>query len=253
MSPSTTDQAARLLLQARAGGPPLDALPENLRPATIEQAYAIQDAVNRQLGRIAGWKVSPLRGTAPPNCAPIGAALIHPSPARLALGTLPRAEVEAEIAVTLGQDLPPRDTPYGREDMRAAIASVHPALEVVHSRFQDRASVPQPSVVADSQGNAALVLGPGLRDWQGLELGGVAMRLRIGGAEVAAAEGGFDTANVLASLAWLANHVALRTGGLKRGDVVLTGARAGPKLVGPTPTAVLAEARGLGRAEVTFD
>jgi 2-keto-4-pentenoate hydratase len=253
MAPSTADQAAGLLLQARAGGPPLEDLPEDLRPTTVEQAYAIQDAVNRQLGRIAGWKVSPLRGTTAPNCAPIGAALIHASPARLALSALPAAEVEAEIAVTLAHDLPPRAAPYGPDDLRAAIASVHPALEVVHSRFRDRKSAPQLSVVADSQGNAALVLGPALQDWQGLELGGVAMRLRIGGVEVAAAEGGFDTANVLASLAWLANHAVIRCGGLKRGDVVLTGARAGPKPVGPAPAAVLADASGLGRVEIAFD
>lgn len=253
MPPSAPEQAASLLLQARADGKPLEDFPENLRPTTIVEAYAIQDAVNRQLGRIGGWKVSPMRGTAAPNCAPIGAALIHASPARLSLAILPGAEVEAEIAVTLGHDLPPRATPYEAEEMRAAIASVHPALEVVQSRFRDRKAVPQPSVVADSQGNAALVLGPGLRGWHSLELGSVAVGLWIGSTEVAAVEGGFDTANVLASLAWLANHAALRTGGLKQGDVVLTGARAGPKPVGQAPTAVLAEAAGLGQVEIVFD
>ncbi|WP_431284589.1 2-keto-4-pentenoate hydratase [Humitalea sp. 24SJ18S-53] len=253
MSANAADQAARLLLDVRGGGSRLAKLPDGLQPATIAQAYAIQDAVNLALGPVAGWKVSPLRGTDPPNCAPIGAALIHASPARLASGALPGAEIEGEVAVTLGRDLPPRATPYGPDDLGAAIASVHLAVEVLSSRFQDRKAVPPLGVVADSQGNAAVVLGPARGDWRDLELGGVAMRLLVGGAEVASVAGGADTANVLASLAWLANHAAARMGGLRRGDVVITGARAGPRPIGLGATTVVADAPDLGRVEIAFD
>ena len=54
-----------------------------------------------------------------------GASLIHASRARLALAGLRNAEVEDEIAVTLGRDLPLRDAPYGPDDLRVAIAAVH--------------------------------------------------------------------------------------------------------------------------------
>ena len=46
--------AAMLLLQARDDGALLAELPEALRPASIDVACAVQDAVNRQLGPIAG-------------------------------------------------------------------------------------------------------------------------------------------------------------------------------------------------------
>src|SRR4051812_22278363 len=52
------DEAATLLVAARSGHP-LAALPESCRPATLEEAHAIQEAVAAKLrDRIAGWKVA---------------------------------------------------------------------------------------------------------------------------------------------------------------------------------------------------
>ena len=52
------DQAAALLVAARSGHA-LAALPDACRPATLEEAHAIQEAVASKLGeRIAGWKVA---------------------------------------------------------------------------------------------------------------------------------------------------------------------------------------------------
>ncbi|UFN48266.1 fumarylacetoacetate hydrolase family protein [Roseomonas sp. OT10] len=248
--PNDAERAAALLLEARRGGAPLEDLPVALRPTGIGQAYAIQDAVIRQTGRIGGWKVGPRRGDADPSCAPIGAELIHASPARFA--AMPGAEIEVEIAVTLGRDLPPRETPYAADDLREAIATLHPAIELLGSRFRDRKAASALSVVADSQSNAAVVLDPGRADWQGLALESVGMRLRLDGAEVATVAGGADTANVLSALAWLADHAAARTGGLRRGDVVITGARLGPWPRGAA-TDVEAEVAGLGTVGIAFD
>ena len=154
MSPNDAERAALLLLAARRGETRHADLPEDLRPTTLEHAYAIQDTTVARIGTIGGWKVSPIRGDTPPNCAPINRMLIERSPARLAMSSLPRAEVEGEIAVTLGRDLPPRDEPYGPEDLRAAIASAHPAIELCCSRYLDRKGASPLSVVADCQGNA---------------------------------------------------------------------------------------------------
>jgi 2-keto-4-pentenoate hydratase len=244
------EQAARLLVGARRGGHRLAELPEELRPATIGQAYAIQDAIIRQLGPIGGWKVGPRRGNVDPSCAPLSAALIHASPGHFAPGEVPAAEAEVEIAVKLGRDLPPRGKAYGPDDLREAIVAIHPAIELLSSRFVDRKVAAPLSVIADSQSNAAVVLGEELADWRGLDLGRVAMRLRLGGVEVARTEGGPGTEEVLGALAWLADHAAARTGGLKKGDVVITGARVGPWPLGEAATE--AEATGLGRVTVDF-
>ena len=39
--------------------------------------------------------------------------------------------VEAEVAFRLGHDLPPRGTPYTREEIVAALATAHPAIEIL--------------------------------------------------------------------------------------------------------------------------
>jgi 2-keto-4-pentenoate hydratase len=246
----TPVQAAALLVEARQSGHRMADLPEDSSPTDIEQAYAIQDATVRQLGTVGGWKVSPMRLGAPPNCAPIAASLIHASPAHFVYGTASTPEVEVEVAVRLGCDLPPRGTAYEADEMRAAIVSLHPAIEILSSRFTDRKAVSPLTALADIQSNAAVVIGMGLQDWQEVELGRVVMRLRIAGEECAATEGGPDTSNVLAALAWLANHVAARCGGLRAGDVVITGARLGPCAVARRPTEIEADVAGLGIVEI---
>jgi 2-keto-4-pentenoate hydratase len=250
MSAKHAEQAALLLVGARQGGHRLADLPEDVRPATIEDAYAIQDAANRHLGPVGGWKVGPRRDGEEPRCAPISAELIKSSPATLSRSQTPAAEAEVEIAVKLGRDLPPRRHPYTADDLRAAIASVHPAIEVLSSRFLDRKAVAPLTAIADGQSNAAVILGEGRCDWAALDLGTVAMRLRLDGKEVKATQGGSATEDMLAALAWLADHAAARDGGLKKGDVVITGARLGPWPIGGAQTE--ADAEGLGTVRLTF-
>lgn len=250
MSLSTADQAATILTEARRGGHRLADLPEELRPANVAEAHAIQDATLRHLGAIGAWKVSPIRPDAEPGCAPIAASLITSSPATYTAAQLPEAEAEVEIAVKLGRNLPPRAAPYTADDLREAIATVHPAIEVLSSRFINRKAVAALTAVADGQSNAAIVLGAARKDWAGLDFGKVAMRLRLDGKEVTATEGGTPTDTVLASLAWLANHAGKRHGGLKQGDVVITGARLGPWRIG-TATAT-ADVDGLGEVSITI-
>ena len=74
-------------------------------------------------------------------------------------------------------------------------------------------------MTADSNSNALIVLGPAVTNWQGLDLARVPMRLRLDGTEVKTIDQGPSTENVLASLAWLANHAAARHGGLARPGV----------------------------------
>lgn len=250
MSIWTPAQATALLVKARQSGHRIADLPEDARPTSIEQAYAIQDATVRQISTVGGWKVSPMRPGAPPNCAPIAASLIHASPARFVYDTMSAPEVEVEVAIRLGRDLPPRGAAYEADEMRAAIGSLHPAIEMLNSRFVDRKTVSPLTALADAQSNAAVVIGAGLQDWQETELGRVAMRLRIAGSECAATEGGPDTNNALAALAWLANHVAARCGGLRAGDVVITGARLGPWLIAKRPAEIEADVAGLGIVEI---
>ena len=242
--------AARLLLAARApGAPKLHAIPDVLRPHTPEQAYLVQRDIMAQLGPVGGWKVgySPAAGTF--TCAPVPRALVLPSPAEIGPACTDR-EIEGEIAVTLGADLPPRPAPYTEAELRAAIESAHPAIEVLQSRFVDGGAVDPLSVLADSLGNYALVVGPAMPHWAGVDLRHETVRVVVNGREVKAATGN-PGGDILPMLCWLADAGARWAGGLRAGQVVTTGSWTGADAVpdGGTAQAVFAH---MGAAEVAF-
>ena len=219
------DDAATLLLTVRRGAAPrLDGLPEAVRPATEQDAYGIQHTVSAALGGIDGWKV----GSASPaathfTCAPLPAGTVVDGP--LTVQGSDRG-VEAEIAVRLGRDLPPRSAPYTIDEVRAAIASAHPAIEVLESRFIDAAAAGALSALADSLSNHSLVLGPAIDEWEHVDLSTETGSLLVDGVEIKR-----GTANpggeMLRLVAWLANAGTHWAGGLRAGQVITTGSWTG--------------------------
>ena len=80
--------------------------------------------------------------------------------------------LEAEIAFLMGEDLPPRETPYTREEVVAAIASCHPAIEVLESGLIDPTQAAKMSMIADLQMHGGFVYGDayaGLAEYRLLE------------------------------------------------------------------------------------
>lgn len=224
------------------------ALPEPLRPRTVEQAYAIQRAVMAALGPVAGWKVgAPSPASDAFTCAPLPAAGLADSPATTRGSD--RA-VEAEIAVRLGADLPPRDAPYTDAEIRAAIASAHPAIEVLESRFADPDAVDPLSALADSLGHHSLVLGAPIPGWDGLDLAREEVAVLVDGAEVKRRTGN-PGGNMLRLLRWLADTGARWAGGLRRGQVVTTGSWTGKDVVPPGAEAMI-RFRTAGAAATRF-
>jgi 2-keto-4-pentenoate hydratase len=233
--------AASLFLTARRGASPrLEGLPAGLRPQTEAEAYAIQQAVVAELGGIGGWKVgSPNPASTHFTCAPLPAGTVLDGPV-----TIEGSDhgVEAEIAVRLGRDLPPRESPYTIEDIRAAIASAHPAIEVLESRFVDLAAAGPLSGLADSLSNHSLVLGPAIADWEQVDLTRETVRLMVDGVEIK-----HGTANpggeMLRLVVWLANEGTRWAGGLRAGQVVTTGSWTGKDFTRPGAEVVARFAR----------
>lgn len=243
------EQAAGLLLEIRRSRIRPAGLPQELAPRTVEQAYAIQDHLVVRLGGIGGWKiVHPAEGAAP-RCSPLPAPEIMRSGAVIAWDALLWPEVEVELAVVLGRDLPPRAAPYGPADLRQAIAHVTGAFELLGSRFADRTAVSRTESLADLISSAGVVTGEGTARLDDVEFAETAMSLAVDGAEVASAAGGPSTAAVLGSLAWLANHACGRDGGLRAGQVVITGARIHPLRLPPQGAHLAARVAGVGTVE----
>jgi len=245
-----TSALTELLLAQRANHTILAQLPADLVPANAAQAYVVQDETVAALGGAGAWKVAPMPAEGEPFCSPILASDIHASGTALRKADLPGLGIEVEVAVTLGEDLGGKPGGYTPEDILAAIASWHVAIEVLASRYADRTTAPTLAAIADLQSSGAVILGPPTQFATLPEFGAQALVLRFDGEVVQQSAGNATTENVLASLAWLANHAAGRGQPLRAGYVVITGARLGPlSLPGKD---VVAEAPGLGTVSASF-
>jgi len=250
--------AARLLMDVRRGAPRLAALPADLAPQTLADAYAIQHEVLRLVGSsVGGWKAT-LFDAHNGICAPIARNALLPSPATLASQTLTtlntaRLGLEPEVAFLLGADLPPRGAaaPYSMEEVCQAVASAHAVIEIVVTRYVDFNAVSQLERVADSFMNEALVIGAPCREWRALALPELPLQVQVDDHTVHTGRGGHPLANPLLPLHWIANHLATLGGGLRAGDYVTTGSCNGLRLLEPGHQA-RATFSGLGSAEIKF-
>jgi 2-keto-4-pentenoate hydratase len=230
---SQSVHAAGRLIAARLSAQPIERLPADCAPAKVADAYAIQDAIVARSGGIGGWKTAPRPNGGEFLCSPIPQPFFYVNDAVLGRIDMARPEAEMEVALRLGRNLPPRDTPYSIEEAVGAVADVIPIVEILSSRFLDRAAVDPLSPLADLQSCGAVVVGTGRADWSAIEASCQLMTLRIDGEVAGEVSGGASSHHLAVALAWLANHAAARSGGLKRGHIVITGARVGPFRVQP--------------------
>lgn len=249
MNQTNIDTATRLLLEARANNRQLSGLPPGCIPQDAAEAYAIQDAVTSAFGPTGGWKVGAKGPDAQPSCAPLPFGLIYPTPCSLPPSTAGTLGIEAEIAVRLKQDLPPRGTPYTRAEAIAAIGSIHPAIEIVTYRFAEHGKQTPLTLLADSLGNSALLYGTGRTERFDIDQTSQPVQLYFGANKVADAVGGNPAGDIFRLLSWLANHAAERCGGLRAGQIVTTGSCTG-LLYAEAGTEVKAVFPGLG--EIAF-
>jgi len=256
--PQRCEDTARRLLAVRRGAPLLPALPPELVPISLEEAYAVQHIVLRELGtRVAGWKAT-LFDAGSGICAPLSSAALLTSPARLTPGTTPtrgtqRPGLEPEIAFSMAEDLPPRadGSPYSAAQVYAAVAGAHAAIEVVVSRFAAGDAVSRLEQVADQYMHEALILGPVTVGWSHLPLEQLPLQVQVDGRTVHEALGGHPVGSPLLPLVWLANHLTGQGQGLRRGDVVTTGSCNGVRYLVPGQS-LQASFGGLGTARLDF-
>ena len=266
LSPEACRRAAELLLAARRNLSPIPALPEDCRPATVAEGYAIQAASRvARGGAVAGFKIGAtsqaartLLATEEPFHGCLFADGIHDSPATLSAGDTGFRLIEPEFAFRLGADLPARAAPYGRQDLIQAIASLHPAFEVVTSAFGEAwtgAGLAQ--LIADNGVHACLVLGPAMADWESLDLAAQEVVFESDGAEVGRGQGANALGHPLNALAWLADlgvlvdPVTRVRRGLRAGDLITTGLVT-PFAYAEAGTALRADFGPLGSVELAF-
>ncbi len=217
-------ETAYLLLDARQKGKPLRDLDPALQPASLEEAYAVQDAMRERLGPVGGWKIGAPRPDATPIFGPIPLQFGMLSTGSEMKGERRLRGVEAEVAFLLRKDLPPRELRYGREELMGAIGSVHPVIEVLESAFVAPDEAAHLAMVADLQMNGGLVYGPACDYWREIDIASERLEVVVDGIvrwnDVGKNTNGPDLVRLLE---FLANEGQYRTGGLQAGQWITTG------------------------------
>lgn len=238
MSDITNAQAlADIFLQARHDKTALETIPPFLVPTREDQAYRTQDLVARaltpELGPVLGWKV----GAATPEAEPFGAP-IHRNTIFTDKSVIPADlchvfGAEAEIAYRFGQDLPAHDAAWTQDEVFAAIATIHPAIEIVDTRFAKFGSQDRLTHLADQGNHGAMVIGEGLPNWRDFTPTSLPMTMTINGEIAYQKRGGNSAGDPLRLLVWLANHASRHGYGIAKGTTIITGSTMGSHFVEP--------------------
>jgi 2-keto-4-pentenoate hydratase len=219
--------ATDMLLDARRTNTPIADLPVDVRPTSLDEAYFVQDRLAWAYDDIGGWKVGAPSADATPVFAPMPLAWMSCGGCELRGMTHRFRGLEAEIAFLIGEDLPPRETAYSREEVVAAIASCHPAIEVIESGLLDPLQASRLSMIADLQIHGGFVYGEAVPDWQRIDFSQEHVSLAVDGSVRVEQTGSNTSGDLMRLLPWLANDGAARTGGLKKGQWVTTGSWTG--------------------------
>jgi 2-keto-4-pentenoate hydratase len=232
--------AAALLWQHWQGRSRLSHLPSECRPSTRAEGYAVQAelaALARQ--PVAGWKIAATSsagqrhiGVDGPLAGRLLAERLLPPGSVVSLAGNQMRVIEAEFAFRMGADLPPRAGAYTQSEVMAAVASLHAAIEVPDSRYENFATVGEAQLIADFACARWLVVGPPMpARWRTIDLAAHPVRVMMGQVEVALGQGSNVLGDPRIALTWIANEVARHGPGLREGDLVTTGTCVAPVAV----------------------
>lgn len=227
-------------------------------PESLEESYAVQDAIIARIGNpVLGWKAAFTNDAAmekmktdEPAVGPLFEKWVYRSGEDLPTPENCLRRVECEYAFRLARGLPARDAAYSRDEVADAVGSLHPAIEIVHSRVAEAFDLGARVLVADHCVNFAFVYGEGVSDWRGLDLINQAVTLTVDGETSAQGSGADVMGDPLQSLIWLVNKLSGRGRDLAAGALITTGSCTGMHPV-PRRCKLVADFGPLGRCEAS--
>ncbi len=229
------DRLAAMLVAARRERRQIRGLPPELVPATSADGYRVNAKVAESLGWAPlGWKIAAttpvmqqrLRTTEPIYGRTYAHFLMSP-PAVLAHAELLEPLIECEFFFRLGDALPARPTPYTRDEVADAVASVHAGMEVAECRFPRDELPPIPAILADGAASGRYILGSEITNWRTRDLADMPVTLTVNGRVRREGHGSDVMGHPLEPLVWLANERSKWGDGLAAGALVSTGTATG--------------------------
>jgi 2-keto-4-pentenoate hydratase len=210
----------------------IDQLPSECCPGDRAAGYSTQNEIVTVSGqRVVGWKIAATSaagqkhiGVDGPLAGPLLANRVLADGAIVPLDGNIMMVAEAEFAFRFARALQRRAKPYAQEEVLDAVASLHPAIEVPDSRYNDFVKVGAPQLIADTACADWFVLGtPTTADWRSRDLVAHAVWAYRNGEKVAAGTGANVLGDPRVALTWLVNELRTYADGIAAGQFVTTG------------------------------
>ena len=256
----TAEAVARTIWNLGLGGQRIANLPMQIRPADRPAGYAAQACLERYSGKpLFGWKIAATSKAGQehinvdgPLAGRLLAERVLAPGAQVPLAGNQMLVVEAEFAFCMAHDLAPRAAAYTRAEVVAAIASLHPAIEVPNSRFAPFEKAGAAQLIADNACADYFLLGDAAPPaWRGIDLARHVVSARDGAGMLHDGSGANVLGDPLIALTWIANELSSIGVTLAAGQVVTTGTCVKPFAVKPGDH-VTADFGLLGRIDVRF-
>ena len=251
--------ASDLLVRHWREGRRLPALPESLRPTSRAEGYAIQRLLEpRSAKPLAGWKIAATSEAGQkhinvdgPLAGRLLAERVHDSGVTLPLANTLMRVAEPEFAFGFGRALAPRDKDYSVDEVLDAVDSLHPAIELPDSRFDDFTVVGAAQLIADDACAHEFVLGPATKaDWRNIDLAAHPVVGRVGKKLKREGSGAAALGDPRVALTWLVNELSGLGLTLEAGQFVTTGTCVQPLEIEPGDE-IVAEMGEIGSVTVT--
>ena len=173
------EAASRILHDHWRAGTKLAGLDSKLRPHDRAEAYAIQARIEGYSSEsLFGWKIAATSEAGQkhinvdgPMAGRILAETLVPDGGTASMAGNAMRVAEPEFAFRMRVDLPPRATPYAVLQVLDAVDTLHPAIEIPDSRYEDFVSAGAAQIIADNACAHRFVLGPPTAaDWRTRDL-----------------------------------------------------------------------------------
>jgi len=229
-------QIARQIFDANLQRLPFEPLSGDDKPASLTDAYRIQDEVyalfadEGGLGPLSGHKIAltskavqALCGVDQPAYGAIYASQHYASGLTVSAAQYHRLGLEFEVAVRMSETVPGDRTDFDAHSIADYVAACMPAFELIDDRAADYSKLDAASILTDRCWCAGAVLGPDIRDWQSLDLTNCQAELYCNGELMDSGVTGDSMGHPFNGLAWVANHLNRLGRPLLKGAVVITG------------------------------
>tara|TARA_R110000868_G_scaffold53349_7_gene167582 strand:- start:859 stop:1644 length:786 start_codon:yes stop_codon:yes gene_type:complete len=205
-------------------------------PATLEEAYVIQDAaLARAPDAVAGWKVGRIL---PPladryGCDRLAGPIFSPTvfPATSQSKGLVFANgfgaVEAEYLFRIGTVPRPDQMSFTLEEAADHIDAVHIGIEIASSPFAGINEMGPAVTISDFGNNNGLLIGPAIPDWRSGAYADQRVTTRIDGVDVGSGTAAAFNRGAIGSVSFLLENLIARGIAIQPGWWISTGAVTG--------------------------